>query len=149
MVMKSRRVFRKGVSLYSILLCIENSFSMTTNIVYLSSSSITWCCETIPPWSRLRRVVGSVCCGGKRQNANSVQKKLRTSTENQPRQVALINNLNEQAAERKVVRKLFKWLGVAGRKNLSDKFPNKAVSAETLTDNKVNCHQTLYKLRNH
>ena len=43
---------------------------------------------------------------------------LMTPTEAQLRQPALINNLNEQAAERKVVSILFLLLGTAGRKKI-------------------------------
>ena len=41
---------------------------------------------------------------------------LRTPTENDPRVAALINGMNEQAAERKVVSILLLSLGSAGRK---------------------------------
>ena len=46
----------------------------------------------------------------------SVQDLTRTPTENLPRLAALINNMNEQAVERKTVRMLFLSLGSAGRK---------------------------------
>ena len=53
----------------------------------------------------------------------SVNEILRTVTPQQPRIAALINNLNEQAAERKVVSVLFLSLGCAAIKSLTDKFP--------------------------
>ena len=61
------------------------------------------------------------------KHAISVPELLPTPTENISRVPALLNNLNEQAAERKVVSILFLSLGVAGRKNLTDKFPYMAV----------------------
>ena len=63
---------------------------------------------------------------------------LRTPTENIPRVPALLNNLNEQAAERKVASILFLSLGVAGRKNLTDKFPYMAVSTASWKISKKN-----------
>ena len=53
----------------------------------------------------------------------SVNEILRDVTEPNPRIPALINNLNEQAAERKVVSVIFLSLAAAGRKSLTDKFP--------------------------
>ena len=46
----------------------------------------------------------------------SVNEILRTSREQQPRMAALIKNLNEQAAERKIVSVLFLSLGSAAKK---------------------------------
>ena len=51
----------------------------------------------------------------------SVDKLLRNVTE-QDHGLALFNNLNEQAAERKLVSILFFLLGMAARKSLTDKF---------------------------
>ena len=51
----------------------------------------------------------------------SVNDLLRTVSAQQPRILALINNLNEQAAERKIVSVIFLSLGWAARKSLTDK----------------------------
>ena len=73
----------------------------------------------------------------------------RTVIEQQPRQAALINNLNEQAAERKSVSILFLSLGSAGKKNLTDVFPYMVVAAAaTLKEMQETCEQTFLKPRN-
>ena len=54
----------------------------------------------------------------------SVDELRRNVTEQTPRIAALINNLNEQAAERKLVSLVFLSLGTAARKSLTDKFPH-------------------------
>ena len=82
------------------------------------------------------------------KHAISLPELLRTPTENNPLVPALLNNLNEQAAERKVVSNLFLSLGVAGRKSLTDKFPYMTVSTASITAIKEKCEQTFYKLRN-
>ena len=56
----------------------------------------------------------------------SVNEILRTATEQQPRLAALINNLNEQAAEMKLV--IFLSLGLAAIRSLTDKFPDMRVA---------------------
>ena len=67
----------------------------------------------------------------------SVHELLRTPTEAQPRQAALLNNTNEQAAERKIVSIfLFLSLGAAGRKNLTDKYPHMTVATASLREKK-------------
>ena len=71
----------------------------------------------------------------------SVNELLRTVTARQPTIPSLINNLNEQAAERKTVSVLFLSLGCAARKSLTDKFPEMRVATIALTDLKNNCEQ--------
>ena len=78
----------------------------------------------------------------------SLHELLRTPTEDNPRQNALINNMNEQAVERKVVSILFLSLGSAGRKNLTDRHPYMAISAATLSEMRKNCDQTFRNQRN-
>ena len=78
----------------------------------------------------------------------SVHELLRAPTKNNPRQAALINNMNEQAAERKVVSLLFLSLGSAGQKNLTDRYPYMVISTATLTEIRENCEQTFRKQRN-
>ena len=65
----------------------------------------------------------------------------RTVTAQQPRIPALINNLNEQAAGRKIVSVIFLSLGCAARKSLKDKFPEMRLATITLTVLKNNCDQ--------
>ena len=72
----------------------------------------------------------------------SVHELLRTPTEAQPRQAALLSNTNEQAAERKIVSTLFLSLGAAGRKNLTDKYPHMTVATASLRKMKTNCEDT-------
>ena len=62
----------------------------------------------------------------------SVSEVLRDVPEEHPRIIGLINNLNEQAAERKMVSVLFLPLGTAGRKSLTDKFPHMRVATISL-----------------
>ena len=64
----------------------------------------------------------------------SVNELLRTVTAQQPRIPALINNLNEQAAERKIVSILFLSLGCAARKSLTEKFPEMRVATITVSN---------------
>ena len=59
----------------------------------------------------------------------SVPELTRTVTEKQPRQAALINNLDERAAEKRIVGILNLSQGSAGRKNLTQKFPYMVVAA--------------------
>ena len=77
----------------------------------------------------------------------SVNEMLRTVTQQHPRIAALINNLNEQAAERKTVSVLFLSLGSAARKSLTDKYPEMRVATISLQDLKVNCEQAFVKPR--
>ena len=79
--------------------------------------------------------------------SSSVHELLRTPTENNPRQNALTNNMNEQAAERKVVSILFLSLGSAGRKNLTDRHPYKVISTERLAEMRETCDQTFKNQR--
>ena len=78
----------------------------------------------------------------------TIRELLRTPTEVEPRQPAFINNLNEQAAERKVVSILFLSLGSAERKNLINKYPYMVVSATILNEMKDHCEETFRKSRN-
>ena len=73
---------------------------------------------------------------------------LRNVTAQQPRIAAIINNLNEQATERKIVSVLFLALGPAARKSLTDKFPDMRVATISLTELKRNCEQAFVKPRN-
>ena len=77
-----------------------------------------------------------------------VNEMLRTVTQQQPRKAALINNLREQVAERDKVSVLFLSLGSAARKSLTDKYPEKRVTAISLKDLKDNCEQAFIKPRN-
>ena len=60
----------------------------------------------------------------------------------------MINNINEQAAERKVVSILFLSLGSAGRNNLTDSHPHMVVTVAALNEIKNNCEETFRKQRN-
>ena len=78
----------------------------------------------------------------------SVHELLRRPTQNQPRQAALLNNINEQAAERKIVSILFLSLVTAARKILTDKYPNMTVATASLNEIKTNCEETFQRPRN-
>ena len=78
----------------------------------------------------------------------SVNEILREVTAQNPRIAGLINNLNEQAAERKVVSVLFLSLGTVGRKSMTDKFPQKRVATIPLQEIRENCEQAFRKPRN-
>ena len=65
----------------------------------------------------------SFVVGVNAKHSISVHDLFKTPTEDRPRQNALINNMNEQAAERNVVSTLFLSLGTSGRKNLTDRHP--------------------------
>ena len=78
----------------------------------------------------------------------SVNEILRTVSAQNPRVASLIKNLNEQAAERKIVSVLFLSLGTAARKSLTDKFPEMRVATISLADLKGNCEQAFVKPRN-
>ena len=71
---------------------------------------------------------------------------MRIATEQAPRNLALTNNLNEQEAERKVISFLFISLGTAGRKSVTDKFPD--VATVTLQKLRTNCDEAFSKPRN-
>ena len=71
----------------------------------------------------------------------SVNEILRNVTLQNPRIAALLNNLNEQAAERKMVSALFLSLGSAARKNLTDKFIHMLVATVSLREMKENSEQ--------
>ena len=68
--------------------------------------------------------------------------------EKNPRIAGLINNLNEQATERKVVSVLFLSLGTVGRKSLTDKFPQMRVATIPLQELRGKCEQAFRKPRN-
>ena len=68
------------------------------------------------------------------KHATPVTELLRTPTKNNQRQATLLNNLNEQVAGRKVASILFLSLGVAGRKDLTDKLPYMTVSIAILAE---------------
>ena len=78
----------------------------------------------------------------------SVNENLRKVTAQNPRIAGLINNLHEQAAESKVVSVLFLSLGTAGRKSLTDKFPQMRVATIPLRERRENCEQAFRKPRN-
>ena len=77
----------------------------------------------------------------------SVNELLRIVTEQAPMNLALINNLNEQAAERKVLSVLFLSLGTAGRKSITDKFLEMRVATVTLQELRTNCDEAFCKPR--
>ena len=77
----------------------------------------------------------------------SVPGLIRIPPEQQPRQAALINNLNEATAERKTVSILFLSLGAAGRKNLSYKVPYMGVAMAALREIKEICESCFLKPR--
>ena len=72
----------------------------------------------------------------------------RQVTEQQPRVLALINNLNEQATEKKIVSVFFLSLGSAARKSLTGKFPHMRVATIRLRELKANCEKAFEKPRN-
>ena len=82
------------------------------------------------------------------KHSKSEHELLRAPTENNPRQAALINNMNKQAAEHKVVSILFLSLESAKRKNLTDRHPYMVISTATLPELRENCEQTFKKQRN-
>ena len=69
-------------------------------------------------------------------------------TEQQPRSPTLLNNMNEQAAGRKIVNVPFLCLGSAARKSLTDKFPHIRVATISLREIKSNCGEAFQKPRN-
>ena len=77
----------------------------------------------------------------------SVNEKLRNVTEQNPTITALLNNLIEQAAERKMVSVLFLSLGSAARKRLTDRFPHMRGATVSLREIKENCEQAFQKPR--
>ena len=77
-----------------------------------------------------------------------VKEILRTAREQQLRVAALINNLNEPAAERKIVSVLFLSSGSATRKSVTDKFPDMRVATISLQEMKHNCEQQNVKPKN-
>ena len=91
-------------------------------------------------------MVGFVCDGSK--YSISVTELTRVPTQQRPRQAAIINNLNEKAAERKTVSILFLSLGTAGRKILTDNFPYMDVGTVAIREIKENCENCFIKPRN-
>ena len=71
-----------------------------------------------------------------------------TRVPTQQRQAALINNLNEEAAERKTVSILLLSIGEAGRKHLTDKFPYMDEATVPMREIKENCENCFIKPRN-
>ena len=65
----------------------------------------------------------------------SVYEILRNVSEQNPWIPALVNNLNEQAAETKMVSVLLLSLGTAGRKSLTDKFPHMRIATVSIREN--------------
>ena len=78
----------------------------------------------------------------------SVNELLRIATKQAPRNLALLNNLNEQAGERKVIIVIFLSLGTDGRKSVTDKFPEMRVTTVTLKELRTNCDEAFSKPRN-
>ena len=78
----------------------------------------------------------------------SVTELTRFPTQQRPRQAALINNLNEEALERKTVSILFLSLGAAGQKNLTDKFPYMSVATVPMREIKENCESCFKNPKN-
>ena len=78
----------------------------------------------------------------------SVNQTLRDVIEQNSRIAGLINNLNEQAAERKMVSVLFLSLGTALRKSLTDKFSQMRVATISFREIRENCEQAFRKKRN-
>ena len=72
----------------------------------------------------------------------------REVTEQLPRVLALINNLNEQATERKIVSVLILSLESAARKSLIEKFPHMRVATIRLRETKANCDEAFEEPRN-
>ena len=131
----------------------DNSFESSGKQTTSSSSALAglpayWECPEVPPKAEWEKWWELFVMAINAKHAISVTELLRTPTQNSPRQAALLNNLNEQAAERKVVSIFFLSLGVAGRKNLTDKFPYMTVATAPLAEIKENCEQTFYKPRN-
>ena len=65
-----------------------------------------------------------------------------------PRNLALIENLNEQAAEMKIVSVLFLSLGQVGKKSVTDKFLNMRVATVTSRELRTTCNEAFGKARN-
>ena len=83
-------------------------------------------------------------------NANyslSLNELLRITTEQAPRNLAVINNLNKQAAERKLISILFLSLGTAGGKSETDNFPDMRVANGVLHEHRTNCDEAFSKPR--
>ena len=78
----------------------------------------------------------------------SVNELFRNLTEQNSRVPAVLNNLNEQAAERKMVSVLFLSLGSAARKSLKDNFPHMSEATVSIREIKDNCEQAFQKRRN-
>ena len=78
----------------------------------------------------------------------SINAFLRITTQQAPRNLSSINNLNEEAAERKVISVLFLSLGTAGRKSVTDVFPGMRVATVTLQELRTNCDEAFSKPRN-
>ena len=79
----------------------------------------------------------------------SVNKLLRIVTTEQAPNLALMNNLNEEAAEeRNVISVLFLPLGTAGRKSLTDKLPEMRVATVTLQELRTKYDEAFSKPRN-
>ena len=85
----------------------------------------------------MRKTVGFVCDGSK--YSISVTEQTRVPTQQRPLQAALINNLNEETAERKTVSILFLSLGTAGRRSFTDNFPYMDVTTVAIREIKENC----------
>ena len=61
---------------------------------------------------------------------------------------ALLNNMNEQAAEGKLVSLIFLSMGTAARKSLTDKFPYMIIATVSMGEMKEICEQAFTKPRN-
>ena len=75
---------------------------------------------------------------------------LRNVTEQNPRIAAILNNLNEQAAERKMVSVLF-IVGISSTEwtiSLMDNFPHMRVATVSLREIKEKCEQAFQKPTN-
>ena len=95
----------------------DNSFESSGKQTTSSSSALAglpayWECPEVPPKAEWEKWWELFVMAINAKHAISVTELLRTPTQNSPRQAALLNNLNEQAAERKVVSILFLSLGV-------------------------------------
>ena len=131
----------------------DNSFESSGNPTTSSSSAMAglpayWECTEVPPKAEWEKRWEPFVMAVNAKLAISVPDLLTTPRENHSRQAPLLNNLIEQVVEHKVVSILISSLGVACRKNWTNKFPKMTVSMAILAEKKDNCDQTFYKPRN-
>ena len=78
----------------------------------------------------------------------SMNELTRTAAETNPRVKALLGNMPEEAANKKVVSMMFLSLGESGRKMFRDKYPETSIWTLKATDMLNNCHSCFHLERN-